>query len=206
MHNPLIYLGSLIWTRSKDLRINRRYYALIFNAFGPSSIAKTRRRAAIVSRSILNAVGSLTDQFGSIANGCDSEDQLLDWGRLHSQHRQPRLRNGNVSYRQAVRCGRPGDALQSDLRRFFPVACCRGTVTADFPRPECRDVHIRVLNSRGSVKEVIHPLETPEQRKEREAEEQKLATQKEIDQGNWIASLKWPRPPANTTWPSGTSR
>ncbi len=79
-------------------------------------------------------------------------------------------------------------------------------VTADFPPPECRDVDIRVLNSSGSVKEVIHPLETPEQRKEREAEEQKLATQKQIDQGNWMASLKWSRPPANTTWPSGTSR
>ncbi len=45
------------------------------------------------------------------------------------------------------------------------------TLTSDQPPNECQNVRIRVLNPDGSVKRVIEPPETPEQKKAREQEE-----------------------------------
>ena len=45
------------------------------------------------------------------------------------------------------------------------------TLTADQPPNECQNARIRVLNPDGSVKRVIEPPETPEQKKAREQEE-----------------------------------
>ncbi len=45
------------------------------------------------------------------------------------------------------------------------------TLTGDAPPAECRDVTVRELNRDGSVKRVIEPPLTPEQRKAREQEE-----------------------------------
>jgi len=45
------------------------------------------------------------------------------------------------------------------------------TLTGDTPPPDCQDVPIRELNRDGSIKRVIEPPLTPEQKKARELEE-----------------------------------
>jgi hypothetical protein len=45
------------------------------------------------------------------------------------------------------------------------------TLTGDLPPPECQNVQIRELNRDGSVRRIIEPPLTPEQRKKREEEE-----------------------------------
>ena len=45
------------------------------------------------------------------------------------------------------------------------------TLTGDLPPPECQNVIIRELNRDGSIKRVIEPPLTPEQKKKRELEE-----------------------------------
>jgi hypothetical protein len=47
------------------------------------------------------------------------------------------------------------------------------TLTGDQPPFECQNVRIRVLNPDGSVKRVIEPPETPEQKKQREEDEKR---------------------------------
>jgi len=47
------------------------------------------------------------------------------------------------------------------------------TLTSDRPPPECRDTPIRELNPDGSVRNVIEPPLTPEQRQARDAEERR---------------------------------
>jgi len=48
------------------------------------------------------------------------------------------------------------------------------TLTGDEPPPECRDVPIRELNPDGSIKRVIEPRLTSEQKKKRDLDQQKL--------------------------------
>jgi hypothetical protein len=47
------------------------------------------------------------------------------------------------------------------------------TLTGDLPPPECQNVVIRELNRDGSIKRVIEPPLTPEQKKRREEEDKK---------------------------------
>ena len=45
------------------------------------------------------------------------------------------------------------------------------TLTGDVPPPECKDVEIRELNHDGSIKRVIEPPLTPEEKRKQEVEE-----------------------------------
>jgi len=62
-------------------------------------------------------------------------------------------------------------ALPVAARAQLYVCTTNGrTLTGDLPPPECGNVEIRELNRDGSVKRVIEPPLTPEQKKARELE------------------------------------
>ncbi len=74
-----------------------------------------------------------------------------------------------------------GLGLQATAARAAMYVCNAAgrTITGDQPPVECRDVQIRELNPDGSVKRVIDPPLTPEQRKRKEQEEARAQQQEE---------------------------
>jgi hypothetical protein len=64
-----------------------------------------------------------------------------------------------------------GAPMGSGAQLFICTLRNGRTLTEDVPPPECQDVPIRELNRDGSVKRVIEPPLTPEQKKKREQEE-----------------------------------
>jgi hypothetical protein len=85
--------------------------------------------------------------------------------------------------REESRCGAPGRTgwLLAAALAAAPAACwsqlyvCTTaggrTLTGDMPPPECQNVQVRELNRDGSVKRIIEPPLTPEQKRRRELEE-----------------------------------
>lgn len=64
---------------------------------------------------------------------------------------------------------------------LFVCTDARGrTISADRPPPECADRPIRELRSDGSVRRIIEPPITPEQRAAREAEEKRRQQEAEV--------------------------
>jgi hypothetical protein len=64
---------------------------------------------------------------------------------------------------------------------LFVCTDARGrTISADRPPPECADRPIRELRSDGSIRRIIEPPITPEQRAAREAEEKRRQQEAEV--------------------------
>jgi hypothetical protein len=97
-----------------------------------------------------------------------------------------------------ARPARPRRGVGVGLGRFFALALALGwvgaaqaqylyscttasgrTLTGDQPPPDCRDRPIRELNRDGSTRRVIEPPLTPEQRRQREAEERRQLEREE---------------------------
>ncbi|MCS7101683.1 MAG: DUF4124 domain-containing protein [Burkholderiaceae bacterium] len=73
------------------------------------------------------------------------------------------------------------------------------TITADRPPPECADRPIRELRSDGSVKRVIEPPLTPEQRAQREAERKRQIEEAERQRAQMRRDLSLLETYANET-------